>query len=209
MSYAIPIGGPYPPAHPEHQAIEEAKRRFLAECYTLAPPIGPVVEVGMMRYDGVAADGRSTLLFARFCQRDRRRFVSIDSSPDAIETAAIALTREKLNDVELRLGDGAEILAQHQGEIALLYLDAGDHPAEALAQFEAAQCHLTIGAVIVVDDCHPYEAMNIPRAWAQPMPEGKGTKLLPSLRFLGATVEVVRVTEAWAMARAIWPVKHH
>jgi hypothetical protein len=218
MSYATPVGGPYPAAHPEHVVIEEAKRKFLEGCYEMAPRVGAVVEVGTMRYDGVAADGRSTLVFARLCQRDRRRFVSIDSSREALTTASIALVRENLNDVELRFGVGEDVLAEMDGEIGLLYLDGGDDPAAALAQVQAAETHLMPGAVIVLDDCHPYEAMNIPRNWGQPMPEGKGTLALPYMRgtvhpvppgsFHYDSVAVVKVTQAWAMARAICSVKH-
>jgi len=214
MTYAIPIGGPYPAAHPEHAIIEAAKRDFLSQCYEKALAVGAVVEIGTMRYDGVAADGRSTLLFAQLCKRDHRRFISIDNSPQAIETASIALRRENLNNVELMLGDGECVLAQLDGKIALLYLDAGDDPRQALAQFQAAEDWLADGAVVVLDDCHSYEAMNIPRTWGQPMPEGKGTLVLPYLRdgILARTpphtrdgwVQVVRVREAWAMACAIW-----
>ncbi len=75
---------------------------------------------------------------------------------------------------------GEDLLRGHPGPIDFLYLDGGDDPAEALAEFEAALPRLSESAVVAIDDCHPYGGNEL----------GKGTALIPRARELGWQVEI-------------------
>ena len=152
-----------------------------------------VVEVGTMRFGHEApSDGASTLYLARRAKERGWKFVSIDNDEAAFLNAAKVLRVHDLQAVaDLRLDDGAIVLANLIGPIDFLYLDGAADPGEALAQFEAAEHRIAPWAVVAIDDIQEIRPGE---------PLGKGERLLPALEARGWTVEVRPTEPGYAMA---------
>lgn len=126
-----------------------------------------VVEIGCVRFDReIGSDGWSTVYLARRAKRRAWRFSSVDVDESAIAKAAAAC--EGL-PVSLVCDDGERFLRGYGHMIDCLYLDGGGSSLAALGQYRAAR--LAPGAVVIVDDCQPFDDQ----------PAGKATHLIGRL----------------------------
>lgn len=190
-------------------SIEAAKRAFLREAFVKTTAQGSVVEIGSIRTREITADGRSTPYLAALASHAGRPFATVDVSEGAHALALEAIA--PYSGALALLGDGVEMLRHlwkaypHLCPVAYLYIDGPDNPLDTLAFFVVAYPFLAVGATVVVDDCHPYEPYNIPAEWAQPMPYGKATLLIPLVARFGYEYILAEVCPGWKMLRIIMP----
>ena len=140
------------------------KASILLKWLAKAPP-GPVVEIGCMRYPReTESEGFSTFYLAKQCAAEGRSFTSCDVSQKSVMNARQIMSDHGLLG-DVRLIDGVTGVKSVQN-IAFLYLDSSDVATDTWEQFKAA--NLAPGAIVVIDDCHPYT----------PGRYGKGTKVI-------------------------------
>lgn len=137
--------------------------KWLAEA-----PMGPAVEIGCVRYDHeTESEGFSTYYLARQCAAEGRNFYSFDIDPDHVWNAKNILNQYGLIGM-IQCMEGTKGVASVRG-IGFLYLDSSDNPDHTMSQYLTAD--MTPGGIIVIDDCHSYQAG----------PYGKGTQVIETV----------------------------
>ena len=119
-----------------------------------------IVETGTQR---VIDDpgGCSTILFGAFCERYKKRLITVDNVVKHMETSKQA-TQEYKDCITYVLMESVKFLSEFKGEIDLLYLDSLDCPfppgdaTEAqihnLNELKAAYDKLHKGSILLLDD---------------------------------------------------------
>jgi len=123
---------------------------------------GDIVETGCLRNpDSWAGDGCSTIILAEAAQRSGRKFLTIDKSQEALDTAVAEVAKADLYepefDHEFLRYDSVEVLEKLDRPIVFLYLDSLDAYLEGAAQHQqkeliAAWPNLVPGAIVLLDD---------------------------------------------------------
>ena len=135
---------------------------YLENIYATAG-LNYIVETGTARqFNNWEGDGQSTLVWDYLASVLSLHIISID-----IDSKAVALAKSQVSDkVKFYLGDSVKVLCGLDDEIVekigVLYLDSFDWTPELneqssqhhLRELEAVYRRLSVGALIVVDDCH-------------------------------------------------------
>ncbi len=122
-----------------------------------------ILETGCLRLPDDYGAGQSTLIFADFCSRYKKKLISVDNDAEHLNTAK-EVVKPFSNSVEFFLEDSLTFFRNYQGEkIDLLYLDSLDANPNSEEETKKAQIHqlresqlafphLSNKAIVLLDD---------------------------------------------------------
>lgn len=88
---------------------------------------GVIVETGTTRMENDWGAGMSTVIFAAWCKKFGGKVITVDLSPQNIETCK-SITKDYSDVIEYVVSDSLFYFTQQKSSIDLLYLDSYDYP---------------------------------------------------------------------------------